>query len=80
MGAAAHAAYVRHSERKATTMSNYPVLPPIGPLDDDDETTQPLATREVDDERILDPDADDDLIDSAEADRLATTADDEDTD
>ena len=33
------------------------------------------ATREVDDQEVLDPDADDELIDSAEADRIAADPD-----
>ena len=33
------------------------------------------ATREVDDHEVLDPDADDELIDSADADRIAADPD-----
>jgi hypothetical protein len=38
------------------------------------------ATRETDDGRVLDPDANDALVDSADADRLATGAYDDDDD
>jgi len=38
------------------------------------------ATREVDDREVLDPDADDELIDSADADRLAADPDADDDD
>jgi len=48
-----------------------PVVPP--PSDDDLES----PTIEEDGETVLDPDADPDRIDSAEADRLAAGADDE---
>ncbi|WP_309128558.1 hypothetical protein [Microbacterium sp.] len=47
------------------------------PEDPDAAAEDDLVTREVDGETVLDPDADDDLIDSAEADRLAAGADDE---
>lgn len=46
-------------------------LPPIVPRPDDDAATN--ATKEVDGDEVLDADANDDLIDSADADRLATT-------
>ena len=50
-----------------------PDYPPEDPdLDDDAEP----GTRVVDGEEVLDPDAGSDLIDSAEADRLAAGADD----
>lgn len=54
-------------------MSN-PLIPPVPPLGDDDETLE-APTREVDGERELDPDADPDRIDSADADRLAAEGD-----
>ena len=38
------------------------------------------ATREVDGEEVLDPDANDDQVDSAEADRIAADPDDADDD
>ncbi|BDZ37983.1 hypothetical protein [Microbacterium suwonense] len=47
------------------------------PEDPDAEASTDPATREVNGERVLDPDADPDLIDSAEADRLATGGDDD---
>lgn len=50
-------------------MSNANPILPLG--DDDDSITDADATREVDGEQVLDPDADADLIDSADADRLA---------
>ncbi|WP_197061060.1 hypothetical protein [Microbacterium mangrovi] len=50
---------------------NFPLVP-----SDDDESEH--ATKEVDGEKVLDPDADPDLIDSAEADRLAAEEDDRD--
>jgi hypothetical protein len=58
-------------------MSNNPILPVIP---GDDETARAAAvgeppTTEVDGDRKLDPDANDDLIDSADADRVATGAD-----
>lgn len=43
-------------------------LPPIVPGPDDD-----AATREVEGDEVLDADANDDVIDSADADRLAAT-------
>ncbi|MFJ4175904.1 hypothetical protein [Microbacterium sp. NPDC089696] len=54
-------------------MSN-PPIPPIPPLDGDDDDLDP-AIREVDGERELDPDANPDRIDSADADRLAAEGD-----
>lgn len=61
-------------------MSN-PLIPPV-PLPDDDRTdaaegAEPTdsAIVEQDGDRTVDPDADPDLIDSAEADRLASGAD-----
>ncbi|MGW8483872.1 hypothetical protein ACWGJP_12115 [Microbacterium sp. NPDC055903] len=56
-------------------MSN-PFPPPL-PLPDDDRHVQDPATREVDGEEVLDPDTDPSGVDSAEADRLATGADEE---
>lgn len=56
-------------------MSNVTPIPPLPPeLGDDDArdvVTKDDVTVERGDERVLDPDANDDLIDSAEADRLA---------
>jgi hypothetical protein len=52
-------------------MTNLNPLPPVGPGDDDDVD----ATREVDGEEVLDEDANDDLVDSADADALATQPD-----
>ena len=47
----------------------------------DDGTLDPAdPTKRIDGHRVLDPDADDDLVDSAEADRLAAGADDGDQD
>ncbi len=45
------------------------------PDDPDFEREDDLATREIDGETELDPDADPDLIDSADADRLAAEGD-----
>jgi hypothetical protein len=50
-----------------------PPIPPVPPLSDDENAGVP--TREVDGERVLDEDVDDSLIDSAEADRAASTGD-----
>ncbi|GAA2068753.1 hypothetical protein [Microbacterium hatanonis] len=47
-------------------------LPPIVPGPGDAESN---ATKEVDGDEVLDADANDDLIDSADADRLATEPD-----
>lgn len=57
-------------------MSN-PIIPPLPPILHDDEADVP--TKDVDGERVLDPDADDALVDSAEADRIAAEADEDDT-
>jgi len=46
------------------------------PLPDDGENRDDLPTTEVDGDEVLDPDANDDLIDSADADRLAAGEDD----
>ncbi|WP_194421859.1 hypothetical protein [Microbacterium abyssi] len=61
-------------------MSN-PLIPPL-PLPDDDRATDDVTsepgidpvTVERDGERSIDPDVDDDQIDSADADRLASGA------
>ena len=50
------------------TNNNFAPIPPLVPRDDDD-LEQPTIER--DGEVVLDPDVDDDLIDSADADRLA---------
>ena len=50
------------------TNNNFAPIPPLVPRDDDDLEQ---ATIERDGEVVLDPDVDDDLIDSADADRLA---------
>lgn len=56
-------------------MSNpTPPIPPVPPFAGKDDEDVP--TREVDGERVLDEDADDAQIDSAEADRAATATDD----
>ena len=55
--------------REAMTNNNFAPIPPLVPRDDDDLDK---ATIERDDEIVLDPDANDDLVDSAEADRLAS--------
>lgn len=51
-----------------------PPIPPVPPLGGDDEGTD-VPTREVDGERALDEDANPDLIDSADADRIAAEGD-----
>lgn len=53
-------------------MSN-PIIPPIPPVPHGDDEDVP--TREVDGEQRLDEDIDDSLVDSAEADRVASGAD-----
>jgi len=53
------------------TNNNFAPIPPLVPADDDLEQ----ATIERDDEVALDPDVNDDLVDSADADRLAAGAD-----
>lgn len=50
------------------TNNNFAPIPPLVPRDDDLEQ----GTIERDDEVVLDQDVNDDLIDSAAADRLAT--------
>ncbi|WP_460775782.1 hypothetical protein [Microbacterium sp. GXF7504] len=44
-------------------------FPPPAPLDDDAGADEPV--RETDGDEVLDEDANDDLVDSAEADRIA---------
>jgi len=51
-------------------MSN-PAVPFPPPLPRKDDGAQEVPTTEVDGETTLDPDANDELIDSAEADRIA---------
>lgn len=55
-------------------MSNQPIPAPL-PLGDDDTDVTADGTREVDGDVVLDPDANDELVDSADADRLASGAD-----
>ncbi len=55
-------------------MSNNPTVPLV-PEDPDDDLSSEAPVQEVNGQEVLDPDADDDLIDSADADRLATGAD-----
>ena len=57
-------------------MSN-PAFPPVPPFSDDDGA-EGVPTKDVDGDRVLDPDVDDAQVDSAEADRVAAGADDED--
>ncbi|HWS49863.1 MAG TPA: hypothetical protein VN241_02530 [Microbacterium sp.] len=52
-------------------MSNTPT-PPIVPFPDG-EGSEEVPTTELDGDEVLDPDFDDDQIDSATADRVATT-------
>ncbi|MFJ6531115.1 hypothetical protein [Microbacterium sp. NPDC091662] len=59
-------------------MSN-PIIPPVPPIPHDDDPGA-VPTREVDGERVLDPDVDDALIDSAEADRVAAGAEEDEDD
>ncbi len=59
-------------------MSN-PIIPPVPPIRPDDDDAAGVPTRDVDGERVLDADVDDALVDSAEADRIAAGADDDDT-
>ncbi|MGW9158335.1 MULTISPECIES: hypothetical protein [unclassified Microbacterium] len=54
-------------------MSN-PIIPPVPPVPHDDDAAG-VPTRDLDGEQVLDPDADDALVDSAEADRIAAGAD-----
>ncbi|PRA79994.1 hypothetical protein [Microbacterium sp. MYb66] len=54
-------------------------FPPVPPLPADDDADA-VPTRDVDGERVLDPDIDDDAVDSAEADRLAAEVGDPDDD
>jgi hypothetical protein len=55
-------------------MSNAPIFPGPGAFDDESDTA---GLREVDGELILDGDANDELIESADADRLASFDEDE---
>ena len=57
-------------------MSNQ--YPPPFPVQPDDPDAEPPVTREVDGDAVLDEDIDDDRLNSAEADRLAAGATDED--
>ncbi|MFF1541820.1 hypothetical protein ACFVWL_17235 [Microbacterium sp. NPDC058269] len=57
-------------------MSN-PVIPPVPPIPHDDDPAG-VPTRDVDGDRVLDADVDDALVDSAEADRVAAGADEDD--
>lgn len=57
-------------------MSN-PIIPPVPPIRPDDDAAVGVPTRDVDGERVLDPDVDDALVDSAEADRVAAGSDDD---
>ena len=52
-------------------------IPPVVPLPDDG-TPDGVQTKEVDGEQVPDTDIDDALVDSAEADRVASGADEED--
>lgn len=56
-------------------MTNQPIPAPM-PLGDADDTdrSEAVVTREVDGDEVLDRDANDDLVDSAEADRIASGA------
>ena len=55
-------------------MTNTPPMPPI-PEDPDQENHERPLVEEPDGDEKLDPDANDDLIDSAEADRIAAEGD-----
>jgi len=57
-------------------MSTGPFPPPL-PFDADGDPHEDAPLREEDGEEVLDEDANDDLIDSAEADRIAAEGDDE---
>lgn len=57
-------------------MSTGPFPPPL-PFDADGDPHEEEPLVEEDGEEVLDEDANDDLIDSAEADRLATQEDDD---
>ncbi|PVE92106.1 hypothetical protein [Microbacterium sp. TPD7012] len=54
-------------------------IPPVVPFPDDD-TPDGVPTKEVDGEQVPDTDIDDALVDSAEADRVASGAADDDED
>ena len=55
-------------------MTNNPITP-VNPLGAADGSEPDEPVQEVDGQEVLDPDADPDRVDSAEADRLATGAD-----
>lgn len=55
------------------TNNNFAPVPPLVPRDDDD--LEQATIERDDDEVVLDPDVNDDLVDSADADRLAAGAD-----
>jgi len=57
--------------------NNFAPIPPLVPNGDDDLVP---GVVEQDDDKVLDPDANDDLVDGAEADRLASGDDDDDDD
>ncbi|GAB3599397.1 hypothetical protein [Microbacterium tumbae] len=57
-------------------MSN--AFPPAFPFPDGERDAKDQATHEVDGEEVLDPDVDPSRVDSAEADRLAAGAPDDD--
>lgn len=52
-------------------------IPPLPFPDDADDERDDVPTREVDGDTVLDPDANQDAVDSHTADRLASEADDE---
>jgi len=54
---------------------SYPPVVPLPGDDDDVAGREDQATRETDGDEVLDPDASDDLIDSADADRIAAGGD-----
>jgi hypothetical protein len=58
-----------------TSMDGGPIPPLVGLGGDDAPDPAEVATTEVDGEVVLDPDADDELIDSADADRIAADGD-----
>jgi hypothetical protein len=57
-------------------MSNF-VPPAVPPHDSDAFHGEDAPTKDVDGDTVLDPDANDDLVDSAEADRIAADGDDD---
>lgn len=56
-------------------MTNNPMVPLVPEDPDDNETVPDAALREEDGRETLDPDAADELVDSAEADRIAAEGD-----